>query len=495
VSQSATGSPLPMIIQGGMGIGVSGWRLARAVSSRGQLGVVSATAIDSVLVRRLQDGDPEGDLRRAMAHFPLPGIAAAALRRYFLEGGRPAGAPYRLLGMYHKGVGRAREQLTMLAGFVEVWLAKEGHDGPVGVNLLTKLQLPNLATLYGAMLAGADYVLMGAGIPREIPGVLDALAAHQPASIRLEVEGGSPELDATVRLDPRDHWAGAPPAPLTRPRFLPIIASNSLATMLVRKASGRVDGFVIEGPTAGGHNAPPRGALRLNERGEPVYGGRDVVDLAAVRELGAPVWVAGGTGSPAALRAALDAGAAGIQVGTLFAFAEESGLAAEYKRSVLKSVAQGAVEVFTDPEASPTGYPFKVVRWPGDPLQASPPRERVCDLGYLRTPYQRPDGRLGYRCSGEPVQAYVEKGGRIEDTVGRRCLCNALLANIGHAQVRADGREEPPLLTSGDDLVSLDGFLRGRTRYTAAEVLDYLLAGESQSAGATSGAGAEQKGR
>ena len=494
MSQSATGSPLPMIIQGGMGIGVSGWRLARAVSSRGQLGVVSATAIDSVFARRLQDGDPGGDLRRAMARFPLPGIAAAALRRYFREGGRPTGVPYRMLGMYHKGVGRAREQLTMLASFVEVWLAKEGHDGPVGVNLLTKLQLPNLATLYGAMLAGADYVLMGAGIPREIPGVLDALAAHQPASIRLEVDGGSPELDATFRLDPRDHWAGAPPALLTRPRFLPIIASNSLATMLVRKASGRVDGFVIEGPTAGGHNAPPRGALRLNGRGEPIYGERDVVDLAAVRELGLPFWVAGGTGSPAALRAALDAGAAGIQVGTLFAFAEESGLAAEYKRSVLLHAAQGAVEVFTDPEASPTGYPFKVVHWPGDPLHASPPRERVCDLGYLRTPYQRPDGRLGYRCSGEPVQAYVDKGGRLEETVGRRCLCNALMANIDHAQVRAEGRVEPPLLTSGDDLVSIDGFLRGRTRYTAAEVLDYLLDGESQQAGATPGAGAQQPG-
>jgi len=159
-----------------MGIGVSGWRLARAVSSRGQLGVVSATAIDSVFARRLQDGDPGGDLRRAMARFPLPGIAAAALRRYFREGGRPTGEPYRMLGMYHKGVGRAREQLTMLASFVEVWLAKEGHDGPVGVNLLTKIQLPNLAILYGAMLAGVDYVLMGAGIPREIPGVLDALA-------------------------------------------------------------------------------------------------------------------------------------------------------------------------------------------------------------------------------------------------------------------------------------------------------------------------------
>jgi NAD(P)H-dependent flavin oxidoreductase YrpB (nitropropane dioxygenase family) len=123
--------------------------------------------------------------------------------------------------------------------------------------------------------------------------VLDALAAHQPASIRLEIDGASPELDATVRLDPRDHWGGAPPALLTRPRFLAIIASNSLATMLVRKASGRVDGFVIEGTTAGGHNAPPRGALRLNGHGEPIYGERDVVDLTAIRELGLPFWLAG----------------------------------------------------------------------------------------------------------------------------------------------------------------------------------------------------------
>jgi len=477
-----TSLALPAIIQGGMGIGVSNWCLARAVSLRGQLGVVSGTAIDSLFTRRLQDGDPGGHLRRAMAHFPIPGVAAIALRRNFLERGRPAGVPYRMLAMYHKGVGRAREQLTMLASFVEVWLAKEGHDGVVGLNLLTKLQLPNLAALYGAMLAGVDYVLMGAGIPREIPGVLDALAAHEPAEIRLEVEGGRPELDATIRLDPRAHWEGAPPMPLKRPRFLPIIASNSLATMLARKASGRIDGFVIEGATAGGHNAPPRGALQLNDRGEPVYGERDEVDLAKIRELGLPFWLAGGTGSPAALRAARDAGAAGIQVGTLFAYAEESGLAAEWKASVLRDAAAGAVEVFTDPEASPTGYPFKVVRWPDDPTRTAEPRERVCDLGYLRTAYLRADGRLGYRCKGEPVDAYVEKGGQADDTVGRRCLCNALLANVGHPQVRAEGRVELPLLTSGDDLSSIGGFLAGRVRYTADDVLDYLL-GDAPSPG------------
>ena len=66
---------LPRIIQGGMGAAVSSWQLAKAVSLRGQLGVVSGTGIDSVLVRRLQDGDPGGHLRRAMAAFPIPRVA------------------------------------------------------------------------------------------------------------------------------------------------------------------------------------------------------------------------------------------------------------------------------------------------------------------------------------------------------------------------------------------------------------------------------------
>ena len=46
---------LPQIIQGGMGVGISNWQLAQAVSRRGQLGVVSGTALDQMLARRLQD--------------------------------------------------------------------------------------------------------------------------------------------------------------------------------------------------------------------------------------------------------------------------------------------------------------------------------------------------------------------------------------------------------------------------------------------------------
>jgi nitronate monooxygenase len=323
----------PLIIQGGMGIGVSNWTLARAVSMTGQLGVVSGTAIDMVFVRRLQDGDIGGHVRRAIAQFPLPEVGERAIRHYFLRDGRPQGTPYKMLSMHKQIVSLARQQLIILASFVEVWLAKQGHENPVGINLLTKVQMPNLATLYGAMLAGVDYVLMGAGIPREIPGVLDALAEHRATSTKFDVVGVPSGASQMLTFDPREHFPDAATS-LERPRFLAIVSAHSLATTLARKANGRVDGFVIEGPTAGGHNAPPRGELSLNELGEPIYGERDLVDLEKVRELGLPFWLAGGVGSPDGLQTARDAGAAGIQVGTLFAYSDESGFASDIKARV-----------------------------------------------------------------------------------------------------------------------------------------------------------------
>jgi NAD(P)H-dependent flavin oxidoreductase YrpB (nitropropane dioxygenase family) len=456
-----------------MGVAVSGWRLARAVSRRGQLGVVSGTGLDSVFVRRLQDGDRDGALRRAMDAFPIPEVAARAFARYFRSKGRDPDEPYQLLPMYRLSASKEREALTMIAAFCEVYLAKEGHAGLVGINLLTKVQRPNLATLYGAMLAGVDCVLMGAGIPREIPAVLDALAHGRRASLRLDAAGLPPGVVPEIVLNPGDYLPEPPM--LKRPSFLPIVASNSLAAMLAHKLGAGVDGFVVEGPTAGGHNAPPRGLPQLNARGEPIYGSRDEVDLDRIRQLGLPFWLAGGMGDPDQLRRALATGAAGIQVGTLFAFCDESGVTAELKESILASAVRGEVDVITDPAASPTGYPFKVVAWSANP---APPEARVrtCDLGYLRVAYARPDGRIGYRCASEPVDDYVAKGGDISDTIGRRCLCNALMANVGIGQRRDNGKSEEPLLTSGDDLKTIASFLRGRSRYSADDVINHLLA-------------------
>jgi NAD(P)H-dependent flavin oxidoreductase YrpB (nitropropane dioxygenase family) len=470
-NEALRSASFPRIIQGGMGVAVSDWRLANAVARTGQLGVVSGTALDTVLVRRLQDGDTGGHMRRAIAQFPIPGVGEEVLRRYFIEGGRASATAYKLLPMYRQIVSPARQRVTILANFVEVWLAREGHAGAVGINLLTKVQMPNLASLYGAMLAGVDYVLMGAGIPREIPGALDAMSEHRATSIRFDVEGLPREEVELLSFDPGIFWT-VPPEPLRRPRFLAIVSAASLAATLARKSNGRVDGFVVEGPTAGGHNAPPRGALQLTEAGEPVYGERDVVDLAAMRELGLPFWLAGGVGSPDGLARAEAAGAAGIQVGTLFAYCNESGITPEHRERVLEAVIAGEATIHTDPRASPTGYPFKVVELPGDRERAAK-RTRICDLGYLRSAVRTAPGKIVYRCPAEPVDAYVAKGGDAADTEGRRCLCNGLTANVGQPQLRESG-EEAPLLTSGDDLLSLTTFLRGARRYSAKDVIAYL---------------------
>jgi nitronate monooxygenase len=466
-----TRETLPQIIQGGMGVAVSNWRLANAVSRTGQLGVVSGTGMDTVLVRRLQDGDPGGHVRRAMEQFPIPGVAQEILDRYFNAAGRPAGVPYKLLPMYKQVVSAAKQRVTILANFVEVWLAKEGHEGPVGINLLTKVQMPNMASLYGAMLAGVDYVLMGAGIPREIPGVLDALAEHRTATTRFDVEGSGRDTTEELHFDPQHFWSGPPPD-VKRPRFIAIVAAASLATTLARKSNGRVDGFVVEGPTAGGHNAPPRGELRLTDQGEPIYGDRDVVDLAKLRELALPFWIAGGVGSPEGRREAIAAGAAGIQVGTLFAFCDESGLDDTIKQRTLDAVKAGRASIFTDPLASPTGYPFKVVSLDERPDHAE--RQRVCDIGYLRTAVRSESGRIVYRCAAEPIDAYVAKGGAAVDTIGRQCLCNGLLASAGYAQLRGE-LVEPALVTSGDDLLRIERLLGDRARYSAGDVIAYLL--------------------
>lgn len=269
-----------------------------------------------------------------------------------------------------------------------------------------------------------------------------------------------------------------PVAPaLQRPVFLAIVSSSALATTLARKSSGRVDGLIVEGVSAGGHNAPPRGAMQCNERGEPIYGPRDHADLNAIRALGLPFWLAGSYAHPAQLDAALATGATGVQLGTAFAFCEESGLQPEYKQAVLSRAMEGTIELRTDPRASPTGMPFKVIDLIGtvsDPAVYEQ-RVRTCDLGYLRQPYQQTDGSIGYRCPAEPVADFVRKGGDVADALGRKCLCNGLMAAIGLGQSGATG-EEPAILTAGDDVKNLARFLtEGRVAYRVEDVLRYVL--------------------
>jgi NAD(P)H-dependent flavin oxidoreductase YrpB (nitropropane dioxygenase family) len=326
------------------------------------------------------------------------------------------------------------------------------------------------------MLASVDYVLMGAGIPRAIPGALDQLAAGNEVKLKIDVEGAGPGEEFYSRFDPAAFCGGSAPK-LKRPYFLGIVASATLAITLARKSNGVVDGFVVEGETAGGHNAPPRGALQLNAAGEPIYGPRDVPDLEKIRELGLPFWLAGSYGRPEKLAAARALGAAGIQVGTAFAFCDESGIRADLKQQAIQLSREGKARVFTDPLASPTGFPFKIMQLPGSQSEVSESSSRThpCDLGFLRQAYRKPDGTVGYRCAAEPVEDFARKGGSADETNGRQCVCNGLVATIGLGQLRASG-VDLPLVTAGNDVEHIASFLRpGNHSYTAADVIDHLL--------------------
>lgn len=458
-----------------MGVAVSDWRLANTVARNGQLGVVSGTALDSVLVRRLQLGDPCGAIRRALSKFPWPDMAQRTLDTFLVPGGKSADESFKLAPLSRMRLRASLVELMVVANFVEVFLAKEGHSGPVGINYLEKIQLPNVPSILGAMLAGVEVVLIGAGIPMAIPGVLDSLSRWETVELSLGVEQNPDRHSYIQRFDPREYFTGELPE-LARPNFLAIIASDTLAKTMVKRASGYVNGFVVEHHSAGGHNAPPRRVRGADPDAPPQYGERDIPDLEVIADIGRPFWLAGSKASPEKLAEARAAGAHGIQVGTAFAFSRESGILPEIKHRVLREQQAGTLNIRTDFNSSPTGFPFKVVELDDtvSDEETYAARERICDMGYLRRLYAKGESNVGYRCPSEPERNFLAKGGTMESTIGRRCLCNGLLATVGLGQTR-DGVSEPPIVTSGDDWAFLPHVTRGDDiDYGAADVIEYL---------------------
>ena len=214
------------------------------------------------------------------------------------------------------------------------------------------------------MLADVDYVIMGAGIPSKIPGILDALAEHRECSLPIEVHGEDAENNEyAMKFSPNQctfkcksctyqafaiifthHlcfrfvsryivWKGSGTRDLSkkqlrRPYFLPIVSSTTLAQSLLKRSNGvgptrGIDGFVVELSPAGGHNAPPRGwHYEPSDLEEPVYGEKDLVDIEKFAKVanGLPFWFAGSYGKKEKLVDVLDAGGTGVQVSMHFAF-------------------------------------------------------------------------------------------------------------------------------------------------------------------------------
>jgi nitronate monooxygenase len=467
------------IIQGGMGLGVSGWRLAKKVSSyiptgydsSPCLGLISATAPDVLLTRGLQNGDKNGELREALSHFPNQEIAKKIYDKFFIEGGKSSEKPYRLnpFPTFEKTgdleftlASTDLEDVLVTGAFTEVYLAKKGHTNPIGANFLNKIGFAQLPTLYGAMLAGLDVACIGAGFPRNIPEAISAFVSGETARMALPVSG----KPYSIVFDPKRF--GKPQLP--KPIFLAIIGNH-----LGLRGVSNADGYVFEGELAGGHNFPPR-SKSLNDIGEPLFGEEDKINFGIVnstlsrRVTVPPFWLGGNYSTR--LQEALSQGAAGVQVGTPFALCNDSNALPELKQQAIEEIFRGT-KVYTSARASPTGFPFKELPVPGTicTQEVYEARERVCNLGFLVSIHEDSNGKLYTRCPAEPVNAFVRKGGSLEETVGRQCLCNGLCSTIGLGMPG-----EKPIVTLGanvdavKDLVNKHG-----TEYSAENVIDYVL--------------------
>ena len=203
--------------------------------------------MDVVLPRALMNGDPGGLYRKALATFPDQAMAQRCIDKFYIEGGKAKDKPYKPLGMWKiEGTNQQLQETTVLSNYAEVrrapaaaprppprrpaalraprpgaapptrarapaqiWLAKHNDDGTpisgggwVGINCLTKIQMPTIHSLYGAMLAGCDYVIMGAGIPM---GGAPSTAPRPPSPPppRALARPAPPLLPSPTALSPR----------------------------------------------------------------------------------------------------------------------------------------------------------------------------------------------------------------------------------------------------------------------------------------------------
>jgi NAD(P)H-dependent flavin oxidoreductase YrpB (nitropropane dioxygenase family) len=464
------------VLVGGMGVDISSVELVSTVASdpSGRFsGSLSATGLTDVYARLLQLGDDGGVVRKAFDAFRdlVPSLAddvERLYRKYYVPGGK--GPTEMLKGFSIAGPTPPRDVqiFTVLATYAHVWRTKAlAPHRPVGVNFLRKIERMLLYGLYGAMLAGADWVVVGAGDPGDVPGILDDLARNQPVALPIKV-ATVPHGEHTIRFDPRE-LVGPDLPPPARPAFLAIVSSHLQAQALAANSATRPEGFVVEGPSAGGHNAPPRNRER-DGHGGYVYGPEDDADLGAVRAVGLPFWVAGGYGRPEA------PGGNGPhlrrQVGTLYALSNESGMEADLRRRVLTMIWRRELDVVASVNASPSGFPFRVANVPGTAGHADTyaARTRVCTLGYLRG-WRYRDGRVVGLCPADDTACFAKSGGPAWRTDGSMCLCNGLLATCSLGQPG-----EPALVTLGDTgpVRDLQQRLR-RTEYSATEASAYLL--------------------
>jgi nitronate monooxygenase len=279
------GKALLPIVQGGMGVGVSAHRLAGSVAACGAMGTIASV-----------------DLRRL--HPDLMEETARTRDRSQIE----------------------KANLVALDREVRGARALAGGRGAVAVNVMRAVT-QYVDCVRQAAESGADAVVVGAGLPLDLP----------------ELAADFPNL-----------------------ALIPILSDARGVTLLLKKwmRKNRLpDAIVIEHPRyAGGH----LGAARQEDIDDPRFDFATVLPgvLAGFETLGLagekiPVILAGGINSHEQVRGWIRRGAAGVQLGTAFAVTEECDAHPLFKKVLADAEPQDVVTFM-----SVAGLPARAVRTP-----------------------------------------------------------------------------------------------------------------------------------
>lgn len=262
--------PVP-IFQGGMGIGVSMWKLSAAVAKCGGVGVISGA----------QPGYLEEDFYRD-----------------------PLSANVRAI---KKQVSMAVEAVKNIPG-----------AGPIGVNMMCVARNYE-EIIKGAIEAGARVIISGAGLPTSLPGIVK---------------------NTDVKL-------------------IPIVSSARAAALIIKswakKHNRMPDGFVFEGPKAGGHLGFKEEQLEIAD--ENFY--KTIMEIKAeIAEIPeCKLIVAGGIFTKEDVEKALSYGADGVQVGTRFVATEECDAPDDFKQAYVNCSKDDCVII-----KSPVGMPGRAIK-------------------------------------------------------------------------------------------------------------------------------------
>jgi nitronate monooxygenase len=286
------GKSLLPIVQGGMGVGISAHRLAGTVASLNAVGTIS-----SVDLRRHHP-----DLMARTQDLPAGEQATQAAKQAINEA-----------------------NLEALSREIKAARAIAGDSGLLAMNIMRAVSEYGPAVKQ-ALACGIDMVVVGAGLPLDLPD----LAQDHPNTLLVPILSDARGIQLLVRK-----WE--------RKKRLP-------------------DAIVIEHPRlAGGH----LGAARISDLGDKRFDFENAIPeaLAFLRSAGIekeiPLIAAGGIRNFEDIARVQSLGAAAVQLGTPFAVTQESDAHDEFKRVLAQAREEDMVE-FT----SVAGLPARAVATP-----------------------------------------------------------------------------------------------------------------------------------